>query len=94
MGQFLNRFFGLVDKWRIESTLDHFDFAQKSLRECIGVSMTILRAKSSPKGKFIQHFIGGSKMHFWQWCWLGIFSVPNGPFDHSPLDRTTGHQSR
>ena len=28
-------------------------------------------------------------MRFWQWRWLGIFSVANGPVDHSPLTETT-----
>ena len=28
-------------------------------------------------------------MRFWQWRWLGIFSVPDGPVDHSSLTETT-----
>ena len=89
IGQFRNRFFGLVDKWRIEVALDHFD-RLKGLCECIGVFNNNLTCQVfSQKGKFIQHFIGGSKMRFWKWRWLGIFSVPNGPVDHSPLTETT-----
>ena len=89
IGQFRNRFFGLVDKWRIEVALDHFD-RLKGLCERIGVfNNNLARQVFSQKGEFIQHFIGSSEMHFWQWRWLGIFSVPNGPVDHSPLTETT-----
>ena len=88
IGQFCNCFFGLVDKWRIEVTLDHFD-RLKGLCECIGVfNNNLARQVFSQKGEFIQHFIGSSEMRFWQWRWLGIFSMPNGPVDHGPLTET------
>ena len=89
IGQFRNCFFGLVDKWRIEIPLDHFD-RLKGLCERIGVFNNNLACQVfSQKGEFIQHFIGSSEMRFWQWRWLGIFSVPNGPVDHGPLTETT-----
>ena len=28
-------------------------------------------------------------MRFWQWRWLGIFSVSDGPVDHGSLTKTT-----
>ena len=65
IGQFRNCFFGLVDKWRIEVPLDHFD-RLKGLCECISVfNNNLARQVFSQKGKFIQHFIGGSEMRFW-----------------------------
>ena len=89
IGQFCNRFFGLVDKWRIEVPLDHFD-RLKGLCERIGIFNNNLACQVfSQKGEFIQHFIGSSEMRFWQWRWLSIFSVTDGPVDHGPLTETT-----
>ena len=89
IGQFRNCFFGLVNKWRIEVTLDHLD-RLKGLCECIGIfNNNLARQVFSQKGEFIQHFIGGSEMRFRQWRWLGIFPVPDGPVNHSSLTETT-----
>ena len=53
IGQFRNRLFGLVDKWRIEVALDHFD-RLKGLCQRIGIfNNNLARQVFSQKGKFI-----------------------------------------
>ena len=89
IGQLSDCFFSLIDKRRVQVTLNDLN-RFKYLCQGIGVFNNQFTSQIlSQECKFIQHLIGRSKMSLWKWCWLGMFTMTDSSVNHSPLSQTT-----